>query len=182
MKQDDVVTSGAGGEARLWNTTTGQLAVRPFLHDSWVRVVAFGPSELILTASHDGKACLWDIGRDGRLVACVKHERWISAAAFSPDGESFVTGSLDWTARRWDLNGKELNLLRHQDAVRAIAFRRARKTIIAHGTGRKGPAVEYGESRGGVASGSRSQTVRPGEYRSSFALSPGSSSSARITR
>jgi WD40 repeat protein len=97
-------------------------------------VVAFGPSELILTASHDGKACLWDGSHDGRLVACVKHERWISAAAFSPDGKSFVTGSLDWTARRWDLNSNELNRLRHQDDVRAIAFHPNDPTLILTGS------------------------------------------------
>jgi WD40 repeat protein len=72
------------------------------------------------------------------------------AAAFSPDDTSFVTGSLDGTARRWDLNGNELNCLPHQGGVRAVAYHPSNPKLILTGSA-DGIAQLWNTDTGGPA-------------------------------
>jgi WD40 repeat protein len=63
-----------------------------------------------------------------RIVS--RHESSIMSVAFSPDGNSFLTGSQDSTARLWNLEGNELRVFRHKDGVSSVAFSPDGKTIL----------------------------------------------------
>src|SRR6185436_3413832 len=57
------------------------------------------------------------------LMAFYGHLDAVKSIAFFPNGQRFVTGSLDKSARVWDLNtGKQLLcLLGHKSALNAVA-------------------------------------------------------------
>ena len=59
-----------------------------------------------------------------RSVARLTHDDWVvTAVAFSPDGRYVVSGSIDDTARVWEVtSGHEVARLTHDDWVSAVAF------------------------------------------------------------
>jgi WD40 repeat protein len=101
--------------------------------------VALSPNgELLLTGEGwtlEGKkrsgALLREV-RSGKEVARFPHQDAVTAVAFSPDGHTFLTGSVDYTARLWDVKtGKPLGPpLQHQDKVSAVAFSSDGKTVL----------------------------------------------------
>jgi WD40 repeat protein len=63
---------GHTGEARVWDTSTGDFVTMPMMLGAGVRQVAFGPDgqSLLTTAYRDGTAKIWSLSRDdlgGRL-------------------------------------------------------------------------------------------------------------------
>src|SRR5206468_8286532 len=77
------------------------------------------------TANTDGKARLWRLTSDEPVeLFTLSHDAPVWAAALSPKGKKALTGSLDRTARIWDVDtGKLIGLpLLHSDGVRAVAF------------------------------------------------------------
>jgi WD40 repeat protein/serine/threonine protein kinase len=66
------------------------------------------------------------------LRAYLEHADWIEAVAFSPDGKLAATGSNDKTAQLWDVaTGEKSGLpLRHNDAVKGVAFRGDGKVLF----------------------------------------------------
>ncbi len=58
-----------------------------------------------------------------RLLVPVAHTGEVTSAVFSPDGKSVLTGSWDYTAKLWDLQGRELQTFAgHAEAVNSVAF------------------------------------------------------------
>ena len=58
-----------------------------------------------------------------RLVVPSGHTRGITSLDISPDGQFFLTGSIDNTAKIWDWAGHELNtLVGHENEVLSVAF------------------------------------------------------------
>ncbi|MBW4610548.1 MAG: PD40 domain-containing protein [Hassallia sp. WJT32-NPBG1] len=53
----------------------------------------------------------------------------IRNVAFSPDGKTIATASFDQTAKLWNLQGKELATLKHNDSVSNVAFSPDGKTV-----------------------------------------------------
>ncbi len=60
------------------------------------------------------------------------HRNAVSAVVFSPDGQTVLTGSVDWTARLWDAaTGRQIGqTLAHPDAVRSVAFSPDGRTLL----------------------------------------------------
>ncbi|MEH2181535.1 AAA-like domain-containing protein, partial [Nostoc sp.] len=51
------------------------------------------------------------------------HESFVTSASFSPDGQRILTTSADWTARLWDLQGKEIAKFQgHKSIVTSAIF------------------------------------------------------------
>ena len=131
--------------ARLWDVSTGKPIGAPMNHDSEVFAVSFSPNgKMILTASRDGAARLWDAGTTRATGVVLRHPysirdndsslgpdsetreqtSLIKAIAFSPDGKTVLTGSVDATARLWDVvSGKLIGEpFLHEGDVHAVAF------------------------------------------------------------
>ncbi len=75
-------------------------------------------------ATDDGRVWLWD-GRSGhRVTTFMQHTRRVMGARFSPDLKWLATGSLDQTARLWDLTDfREIAVLRGAEhAITVLSF------------------------------------------------------------
>jgi WD40 repeat protein len=119
-----VVTASNDGTARLWITANG-VANGVFRgHEGLLNSAVFSPDGThILTASYDKTARLWDTQPRDFLAAFQGHESNLNSAVFSPDGTRVATASDDKTVRIWDAaTGKQLIVLRHDDAVHTAAF------------------------------------------------------------
>ncbi len=145
-----ILTGSRDNTARLWDVATGRSIGQPLVHQDGVTAVAFSPDgKTVLTGSFDGMARLWDAatgrprgqplvhqggvavvpyGSDGKTV----RTNAVRAVAYSPDGKTVVTGSLDKTARLWDVaTGRPLGQpLVHQGYVEAVAFSPDGKTVL----------------------------------------------------
>lgn len=99
---------------------------------------------------------LWNLCRGDQLATLSGHEWIVTCVAFSPDGRRLVTGSMDGTARIWDLAGRtNLTVLGPMTgAVWSVAFTRDGGTVMTAGTA----GVHFWD----VATG-RSRTNYPGQ-------------------
>jgi len=99
---------------------------------------------------------LWNLCRGDQLATLSGHEWIVTCVAFSPDGHRLVTGSMDGTARIWDLTRlTNVTVLRQPaGAVWSVAFTQDGRTVMTAGT----TGVCFWE----VASG-RSRTNYPGQ-------------------
>jgi len=58
-----------------------------------------------------------------RLVVPIGHILSLTSVAFSPNGKYVLTGSIDNTAKLWDLTGREMQTFKgHTDQVLSVAF------------------------------------------------------------
>jgi WD40 repeat protein len=112
------------GTLRIWNFATGAEQSKYFPMPGWTYSAAWSPDDSTLATTHDnGLLQLRDV-RDLSSVRELKgHVNRIWYAAFSPDGRSLISGSVDTTARIWDVKTGELrHVLNHKDAVGGVLF------------------------------------------------------------
>jgi eukaryotic-like serine/threonine-protein kinase len=145
-----ILTGSPEGTARLWDVATGRSIGQPLVHQGGVTAAAYSPDgNTALTGSFDGMARLWDAatsrlrgqpfvhqgdvavvpyGPGGKLV----RTHAVRAVAYSPDGKTVCTGSLDKTARLWDVaTGRPVGQpLMHQGYVEAVAYSPDGKTVL----------------------------------------------------
>jgi WD40 repeat protein len=120
-----LVTAGADGTARWWETATGTPKGMPERPIDSLTDVAFNPDgRRVATACKDGNAFLWDVQSGKQLAACSGHSQAITQVCFSPDGRRVLTVSLDRTACLWDAatGGRLLSPLKHNGTIGQAAF------------------------------------------------------------
>jgi eukaryotic-like serine/threonine-protein kinase len=97
-----------GGEARVWDASSGQAISPPLKHKARVSHVAFSPdSRWVVTASADKTARVWDARSGEPISPPLEHEASVNDARFSPDGRRVATASNDFTARVWEVLSEE---------------------------------------------------------------------------
>jgi WD40 repeat protein/tRNA A-37 threonylcarbamoyl transferase component Bud32 len=96
-----VATACHGGEARLWDGTTG--APHALLqHPGHIFSLAFHPkSTTLLTGCDDQMARFWDVRTGQRTRVPLAHPGPVYTAAFRRDGRQFLTVSGDQGVRLW---------------------------------------------------------------------------------
>ena len=113
----------------------GNLAARPFEHNTSVDLVAFNPKNRTIL-SVEGSALqgstlrLWDL--QGNLVRDFEVDRASKSIAFSPDGQMILSGDEEGTLSLWSLSGQKIREFKgHEDAVRAVSFSPDGQSIIS---------------------------------------------------
>jgi WD40 repeat protein/energy-coupling factor transporter ATP-binding protein EcfA2 len=127
-----VITGSLDNTARLWDVRNGEPLGEPLHHERTVMAVAFIPGTTTpVTGDHAGNVRFWN--RQSRLPRHkLKHKKKVWDLTFSSDGKMLLTGSLDKTARLWDVQtGEPLGeLLRHEKSVYAVALSADGKTAL----------------------------------------------------
>jgi WD40 repeat protein/Flp pilus assembly protein TadD len=85
------------GEARVWDTETGEPLTPPLKHKGTVYSISFSPNgRQVVTASQDKTARIWDAVTGEPVTPPMQHEGQVRRAFFSPDGSRVVTGAERW--------------------------------------------------------------------------------------
>ena len=102
-----MVTASDGPLAYTWRVRTGLRSSEGMLHQSSVRVAAYGPnSRRIATGCGDGSLRVWrlDVGAATQgLPSIHTHDAAVRTAFFSADGKGLVSCAHDLTTTRWDM-------------------------------------------------------------------------------
>jgi WD40 repeat protein len=120
-----LVLSGSNdATARLWDVSSGQ--ERSILREDifWSTSLAFSPDGHLVLASGGwlNTARLWEVSSGQELCLLQGHDDVINSVAFSPDSRLALTGSIDKTARLWDVQTGELvGLIRLPAPILALA-------------------------------------------------------------
>jgi WD40 repeat protein len=127
-----VLTASNDGTARLWSAKNGTPNGVFRGHQGFLNSAVFSPDGThVLTASYDKTARLWDTDPRDFITSYEGDTEYLNTAAFSPDGKRIVTASDDKTARIWDAaTGKQLMVLKHDDAVHNAAYSNDGKHIL----------------------------------------------------
>jgi WD40 repeat protein len=98
-----LVTAGADGTARLWDTATWSEVLALRGHQGEVWRAAFSPDgALLVTAGEDGTARLWEAD-GGRPAGELRgHAGRVGGAAFRADGRLLATAGHDQLVRLWE--------------------------------------------------------------------------------
>jgi WD40 repeat protein/tRNA A-37 threonylcarbamoyl transferase component Bud32 len=87
-----VLTGGADGTARLWDTFTGEVRATLRGHRGAIASVAFSQdSRMAMTVGEDRTVRLWEAGTGRARGATAEHPNTIEKALLSPDGKRLLT-------------------------------------------------------------------------------------------
>lgn len=124
-----VASAFSGGNDRIirrWNPATGRDSQRFEGHGGWIECLALSRNGQFLAASgHDDHDLrVWNVRNPRDVEVFNGHQREVVAVAFSEDSRHILSGSLDATARLWEMSPRRRHVRRldHADAVLAVAF------------------------------------------------------------
>ncbi len=94
-------------------------------YDAPIRHAAFSPdgSKILIVAHNDNLVRLWNSDSGKLMVVLTGHQGPVTHATFSPDGQRILTSSMDGTARLWDTEtGNQQLVLTQNSAMKHAAF------------------------------------------------------------
>jgi WD40 repeat protein/tetratricopeptide (TPR) repeat protein len=92
------------GEARVWDSTTGQPITPILKQDQILYAAAFSPDAgRVVTGGLDGTAQVWNARTGQAIGPPLKHDSPINRVAFSWDGRRVVTSAWGGMTQLWDL-------------------------------------------------------------------------------
>lgn len=132
-----IVTAGADGTVRLWETDRSGQSIVLEGHTHSVVSAEFSPNgSQIVSASRDGTARVWNADDLGKHTVLRGHKGEVHSARFSVDGTRIVTASGDGTARVWSVDGSgEHIVLRGHEAYLWTAEFSHDGNLVATGSG-----------------------------------------------
>ena len=116
------------GFINIWSWNGSKQYLRKQVHQSWVNQITFSPdSQKLATASDDGSIKILKKVANKALWTelnsnTMKHEKGANYITFDPKGSLLASASQDHTAKIWDLKGKLIKTLHHEDWVTHISF------------------------------------------------------------
>lgn len=124
-----LITASADRSLRTWDVTTGRRIDTLYGHEGWVHAVTFGiDGETAVSGSGDKTVKVWDLndarGRGTCTVTLRGHDAGVTCVQLDDDN-ILVSGSLDRTLRRVDLNGnvEECSVIQgHENGVYCLQF------------------------------------------------------------
>jgi WD40 repeat protein len=120
-----VVTGGADGLLRLWDTGPGRQHRSLRGHTGPVLGVAVDRDGVRLASGGaDRTVKVWDLRSGDEIRTLTGHRDAVTCVAFSPDGRWLAGGSRDRTVTVWDAatGAERTTLAGHKQAVLALAF------------------------------------------------------------
>lgn len=102
----NLVSAGADGAIKLWNTATGKEIKSMQGHDGDVTSVAFSPDgRFLVSGGRDGTVRLWDVksGKELKALNTPDYYRSVSFVGYSPDGRYIVARCDDEIVRLWSV-------------------------------------------------------------------------------
>lgn len=117
---DDQLLAAAGyeGKVKLW-TVPDWIPHGTLTSNGTISEISFSPDSSKLAATSYKSIHLWTVGTGENIATLTGHTDWVRATDFSPDGGTLISGSVDRTARVWDVT--PYNTL-NQDTVRIVYF------------------------------------------------------------
>src|SRR5262249_6713207 len=136
-----------GGGAQLWSVQ-GQLTRSFDVTNEGPRCCAWHPDGKRFAIGSFGKRALGYEVETWKLLSVLEHPDIGEDLKFHPDGTTLLTGCGDGNARLWSLSGGNLvlPLMRHDNAILAVAFSPDRKRIA---TGSRDLTVRFWEATTG---------------------------------
>jgi WD40 repeat protein len=119
---EKTVATGAADQAiRVWSLPSGKLVHDWQAHAGMIRSISFSADGKRLVSAADKLARIWSVRGDPG-AKLQGHTDAVTSAMLSRDGRLVLTGSTDRTARIWDAEGRQLEVLRHPGEVVRVAL------------------------------------------------------------
>jgi WD40 repeat protein len=101
---DGKLVAGCNDEcAHLWNLSTGEPIGQRLLHQGTVAAVAFSPDGRMVVTAAGSQVRTWNVTTGQAVGAPLPHVYNVGAVAVRRGPRPLLTGSLDGTARLWEL-------------------------------------------------------------------------------
>ncbi len=134
-----LVSAGANGTIKIWNTETGEVQRTLSGHTNVIYKAIFSPDEkLLASSSRDATVRIWNVAAGRELRKLTGHRCSIKMVAFSPDGKTLASVSNDAALKLWDVEtGRELKSLIHAKtneadvSVYSVVFNRDGKSVFS---------------------------------------------------